>query len=122
MRGKKACMVKGGHVWQWGGACVAMMGTHGKGHAWQGGVHGRVCVCVCVAGGRCAWHGGVHGQGGGMHDEGGVCGKGGMCGKGGGMHSEEAMCGRGMHGRGHAWQERRPLQRTLRILLECILV
>ena len=29
----------------------------------------------------------------------------------------------GMHVRGrHAWQERRPLQRTVRILLECILV
>ena len=38
------------------------------------------------------------------------------------------MCGRGMHGRGyawqgaHAWQERQSLQRTVRILLECILV
>ena len=44
------------------------------------------------------------------------------------------VCGRGrawqavgsMHGVGgggwHAWQERRPLQRTVRILLECILV
>ena len=28
----------------------------------------------------------------------------------------------GMHGGGHAWQERRPLPRTVRILLECILV
>ena len=27
----------------------------------------------------------------------------------------------GMDGRGHAWQERRPLQRAVRILLECIL-
>ena len=34
----------------------------------------------------------------------------------GGMH------GRGVHGRGHAWQERRPLQQTIHILLECILV
>ena len=56
---------------------------------------------------------------GGMYDEGacavrGIHG-GGMC--GGGMH------GRGnMHGRGHAWQERWPLQRAVRILLECILV
>ena len=29
---------------------------------------------------------------------------------------------RGMHGRGHAWQERRPLKRAVCILLECILV
>ena len=29
---------------------------------------------------------------------------------------------RGMCGGGRAWQERRPLQRTVRILLECILV
>ena len=34
----------------------------------------------------------------------------------GGMH------GGGVHGRGSTWQERRPLQRTVRILLECILV
>ena len=27
----------------------------------------------------------------------------------------------GMYGEGHAWQERRPLQWTVRILLECIL-
>ena len=43
------------------------------------------------------------------------------------------MYGRGVHGRGHAWQrrmngtgrtwqERQPLQRKVRILLECILV
>ena len=37
------------------------------------------------------------------------------------------ICGGGMHGRlscvaGHVWQERRPLQQTVRILLECILV
>ena len=29
---------------------------------------------------------------------------------------------RGMHSRGHAWQERWPLQQMVRILLECILV
>ena len=40
------------------------------------------------------------------------CRGGGMRGEGGGM------CGKG----GRAWQERRPLQRTVRILLECILV
>ena len=38
--------------------------------------------------------------------------KGGMRGKGGGMHGESE----------HAWQERRLLQRTVCILLECILV
>ena len=27
-----------------------------------------------------------------------------------------------LHGRGHAWQEKRQLQWTVRILLECILV
>ena len=42
---------------------------------------------------------------------------GGMCGEGG--HAwPGGMCGRGER----AWQERRPLQRTVRILLECILV
>ena len=47
---------------------------------------------------------------------------GGMHGKGrlhgGGGHAWQG----GMHGRGHACQERRPLQRTVRIILECILV
>ena len=32
------------------------------------------------------------------------------------------MCGGGVCGRGRALQERRPLQRAVRILLECILV
>ena len=53
----------------------------------------------------------------------GACMAGGMCGRG------VCMAG-GMHGRGHEWQgvvhgrrqERWPLQRTVRILLECILV
>ena len=40
----------------------------------------------------------------------GACTAGGMCGEG---HAWQW---------GHAWQERRPLQRTVRILLECILV
>ena len=31
------------------------------------------------------------------------------------------MCGRGCVAGGYAWQERRPVQRTARILLECIL-
>ena len=38
--------------------------------------------------------------------------------KGGGVHGK----GGGKHGRGRVWQERRPLQWTLRILLECILL
>ena len=38
--------------------------------------------------------------------------KGGMHGKEGGMHGEVR----------HAWLERRPLQRAVRILLECTLV
>ena len=37
-----------------------------------------------------------------------------------GMHGGACMA-RGVHGRGCAWPERRPLQRTRRILLECIL-
>ena len=61
---------------------------------------------------------------GGIHSEGVVHGEGGMCGEGG--LSEGGVCGRGhvwQWGRGgHAWQERRPLQRTVCILLECILV
>ena len=52
------------------------------------------------------WGGGIHG--------------GGMCGKGYAWQGK-CMAG-GVHGRGCAWQERRPLQRTVRILLECILV
>ena len=72
-----------------------------------------------MAGGICGR--GVYG--GGMHGRWGhVC----VCG-GEGMHGR-GECGRGhvwqggVHGRGHVWQERRPLQRTVRILLECILV
>ena len=69
-------------MWQ-GVACMAGS-MCGRGHVWQGCMHG----------------GGVHG--------------GGLVWQGGGD----------MHGRGgmHTWQERLPLQRTVRILLECILV
>ena len=43
--------------------------------------------------------------------------------KGGGMHGEGGACMvKGSFMAGGAWQERRPLQRTVRILLECILV
>ena len=56
---------------------------------------------------------------------GGACMTGGVCGRGhawqGGMH-DGVMRGGGMHGGGRAWQEKRPLQWTVRILLECILV
>ena len=47
-------------------------------------------------------------------------GKGGMYGRGG-MHGGVWQRGHASQG-GHVWQERRPLQRTVRILLECILV
>ena len=59
----------------------------GRGYVWQG-------VCVCV------WQGACAGMQGGMH--------------GGGAH----MTG-GMHGGGggHAWQEKWPLQREVRILM-----
>ena len=45
-----------------------------------------------------------------------MAGGGGMCGRG-------DIHGRGVHGRGvRAWQERWPLQQTVSIPLECILV
>ena len=56
---------------------------------------------------------------------GGVRGRGGMRGRGGGAcmaRGGACMAGGVVCGRGHAWQERRLLQRTVRILLECILV
>ena len=90
-----------------GKACVAG-GMHGRRHAWQGSMHGGGHVwwgCawqeVCMAGGHVCR--GVCG--------GGVCMAGGACMAGGG----------GIHGVG-VWQERRPLQQTVRILLEYILV
>ena len=82
----------------WGGmrgrGAYVVGGVHGRGHVWQG---------VCVVGGACmaeehswqrghVWQGGVHGSG----------------------HAWQEG--------GHACQERRSLQRTVRILLECILV
>ena len=64
-------------------------------HVWWG--EGHVWQGACMAGD--------------MHDRGhgwqGVCVAGGMDDRGGG---------------GHAWQKTRPLERTVRILLECILV
>ena len=57
---------------------------------------------ACMAGGV-----GMHGRGRAWQ---------GACMAGGYMHD------RGVHGRGHERQGRQPLQRTVRILLECILV
>ena len=59
---------------------------------------------VCV---KNSVHGGVHGEGGHTWQKVGVCGKGGVHGTG------VCVAKAGM---------RRPLQRTVRILLECILV
>ena len=113
---------------------------HGGGHAGQGGMYGRGCawqgVCIagdmhgmeaCVAGGMhgggCMWWGHawqaaymVGGmRGGGMHGRGHVLH--GACVVGG--HAWQGGC---LAWRGRAWQERSPLQRTVRILLECVLV
>ena len=58
MGGRGACMA-GGHVWQWGGACVAEGmcmaggGMHGRGAFMVGeGMHDRGCV----------WQGDMHGR------------------------------------------------------------
>ena len=59
-------------------------------------------------------HGGVGERG--VHGRGGICMVGYVCGRRG-MHG-----GGGMHGRRRVWQERLPLQRTERILLQCILI
>ena len=68
-----------------------------------------------------AWHGkGGHALQRGACVAGGMHGKGGM--HGGGIFGRGACMVGGVHGRGSTWQERRPLQRTVRILLECILV
>ena len=62
------------------------------GHVWQGGM----CDRRVVHGRGHAWQGVMHGMG----------------------HT----CQGDMHGRGPRWQEKRPLQQAVRILLECILV
>ena len=111
-----ACMVVGG-VWGWG-----VRGC--RGGAWlQGGMRGCQGVCV-VAGGHVWLPGGVHDCWGGMHGCGGGCmvvGGGGMCGcwgvhgcRGGGM------CG--CRGDMHRIRRDTVNERTVRILLECILV
>ena len=69
-------------------------------------------VGVCVAGGY-AWLGGQ-----------GVCSRS-VCMVGRVCVTGRGMPGRGacvVGGRGHAWQEKRPLQRVVYIPLECILV
>ena len=48
-----------------------------------------------------------------------VCGDGGKCGRGVCMAGARMVRGACVV-RGHVWQERRPLKRAVRILLECI--
>ena len=90
-------MWQGGGLAQWSGVCVA-----GKG----------ACVVGACMAGR---HEGMHSQGRGM------CGWG-VCMAGRGCAWQGACMARGMHVGGCAWQERRPFQRAVRILLKCILV
>ena len=63
--------------------------------------------------GRGVWMAGVSVWLGGMHDQGGMHGRGGAC-VAGGIHGHGG-------GGGHVWQERWPLHRAVRILVECIL-
>ena len=96
MQGSGVCMVgtrvAGVHALQRGRCAWRGMCGGGMHGGWQGGVHGRG---TCMAGGH-AWQG--------------ACVAGRACVAGGCV---------GWRG---AWQERRPLQRTVRIPLECILV
>ena len=82
---------------------------HGGGHAWKGGMRDRWGARMV---------GGMHGSGacmaGGIHGGGGMHGRG-ACVTGGGT----CMAG-GMRSRGRAWHTVN--ERTIRILLECILV
>ena len=77
-------------------------GMHGRGCMWQGAMHnrGHAWQGACVAGGHVRL-GNMHGRGS-MHSR---------------SHAWQGACVVG-----HTWQERRPLQRTVCILLECILV
>ena len=99
----------GGHAWQ--GACIVV------GACLVGGLHGRVmhgrrpCVAGGVHGGGHAWSGAC--MAGGVHD--GWCAWQGVCMAG------ACMAGACMAGV-HTWQERWPLQWTVYILLEFILV
>ena len=114
----------GGHAWQ--GVVRGRGGMYGRGCAWRGacmagGVHGMGGMhdSGCMVGGACVlgghvWQGDMHGRGcvhcRGVYMAERVCMAGGMCGRG--------ACVAG----GCAWQERLPLQRTVRILLGCALV
>ena len=73
-------------------------GMHGEGVHGEGGVHGKQGACVMRG---CTWQGGMCGRG---------CACWGAC-----------MAG-GVRGRGACMQERQPLKRVVRIILECILV
>ena len=111
----------GGHVW-WGfacqGACVAG-GMHGRGVYLAGGMcfRGHVCQGACVSGGH-TWQEGVCGRGHAWQE--GVHGRG--ISMAGGCVWQGGCIAGGMYGRGCEWQERRPLQQAVHILLECILV
>ena len=86
------------------------------GHASRRDIHGGACMVggmcgrgVCMTSGH-AWSGGMHGRE--------ACMVGGMCDQEeGGVHGQRTM-----HGRGCVWQERRPLQWVVHILLEWILL
>ena len=86
-------------------------GVCGRGVCVVGGCGGGACVVeACVVGGMCGR--GVY-MVGGMRDRR-------ACVAGGhvvGGHAWQGVCMEG----GHVWQEKRPLQRAVRILLECIL-
>ena len=107
-----------GHLWQMGacmakGAVCAEGGVCGGGHAWQGGMHGEGGVYGMHGSGACMVVGGMHGRGYAWWE---VCVAGGACVVVRDMHGGGGGCGE------DTWQERRLLQRTVRILLECILV
>ena len=82
----------------------------------------QASVILSTGRGTCAAKGGTS-------DEGVMCGAACVV-RGGALHDKggHAWQRGGMHGRGctwlgrHVWQEGRPLQRTVCILLECILV
>ena len=83
-------------------------------------------VCInnpSVRGGTCVTKGGMYGKGVHAWQRGHAWRGGTVHGKGGACVEKGGICGEGACvARGRAWQERRLLQRTVRILLECILV
>ena len=100
---------RGRHVWQ--ERAYVAGGMHGGGVCVAGGICGRG---ACMVEG-CAWQGGMHG---------GVCmvREGGMLGRGEGMHGRGCAWWGACLARGCAWQKKWQLQRAVRILLEYILV